>query len=296
MTDITLAPISSGYSLSPINDNFETLKSVINSQVVHTTGGNNIMLQDLDMNGYHIINAQTNPGDPGAAVTQAQLDAEEAARIASDAAIRAEFQASVGGTANLNIATFSGTGAQNSFVLPYSPKVESATQVYINGVYQQKSEYDLTGVNLDTITFITAPPLGTNNIEVVALQVNAMGATDAALTTYTPNGGAQTTTKAWLDSSRIVTGTSAPLDTSPTVLNLGALYLNNGGATSITTLDDGVSNQQVELIGQAANSTLVHGAGFTLKGAVNAVIPVNGILTVRKVSFTAAWVEVSRNF
>lgn len=56
MSDITLSPIASGYNLSKINDNFTTVKDVINNETVHTTGGNNIMSQDLGMNSNDILN------------------------------------------------------------------------------------------------------------------------------------------------------------------------------------------------------------------------------------------------
>lgn len=65
MSDITLDKIRSGYNLSKINNNFEEIEDVINEEVVHTTGGNNTMQQDLDMNSNQILNlpAPINPTD-----------------------------------------------------------------------------------------------------------------------------------------------------------------------------------------------------------------------------------------
>lgn len=69
MTDVILTPITSGYQLSKINDNFDKIEDVINSDVVHVAGGNNTMHQDLDLNGNDLLNVNTNPDDPASLVT-----------------------------------------------------------------------------------------------------------------------------------------------------------------------------------------------------------------------------------
>jgi len=69
---------------------------------------------------------------------------------------------SIGGDFNL-IANFTGTGTQTIFVLAVSPVSENSTQIYINGVYQNKDTYSLTNTS---ITFSEAPPL-TSKIEVM---------------------------------------------------------------------------------------------------------------------------------
>lgn len=56
MSDIELKQIKSGYNLNKINDNFETLEDVINDEVLHVTGGNNVLSQNLDMNSKRITN------------------------------------------------------------------------------------------------------------------------------------------------------------------------------------------------------------------------------------------------
>lgn len=57
---------------------------------------------------------------------------------------------------------FTGNGAQTSFTLTTAPTDENNTQVYINGVYQQKNTYSLSGQSL---IFSEAPP-ATSTIEV----------------------------------------------------------------------------------------------------------------------------------
>jgi hypothetical protein len=66
---------------------------------------------------------------------------------------------SVGG--NNLVVNFTGTGAQTTFVLPFSPVTN--TQIYINGVYQNKNTYTLTNTS---IIFSEAPPI-TSKIEVL---------------------------------------------------------------------------------------------------------------------------------
>ena len=74
MSDIVLAPITSGYNVSKINLNFDKIEEVINSQVLHTSGGNNTMNQDLDMNSFALLNVQTDINDPDSLLTVGDAD------------------------------------------------------------------------------------------------------------------------------------------------------------------------------------------------------------------------------
>ena len=57
---------------------------------------------------------------------------------------------------------FTGNGTQVNFTLTAAPSDENNSQVYINGVYQQKNTYSLAGA---VLTFSQAPPV-TSTIEV----------------------------------------------------------------------------------------------------------------------------------
>jgi hypothetical protein len=61
------------------------------------------------------------------------------------------------------IANFTGTGSQTSFSLPTAASAENNTQIYINGVYQNKSTYSVVG---SALVFSEAPPV-TSAIEVM---------------------------------------------------------------------------------------------------------------------------------
>jgi hypothetical protein len=60
------------------------------------------------------------------------------------------------------IANFTGNGSTVAFTLAIVPLGENATNVFINGVYQQKNTYSVAGA---VLTFSEAPPV-TSSIEV----------------------------------------------------------------------------------------------------------------------------------
>lgn len=74
MTDIALVPITSGYNVSRINANFDKIEEAINNDVLNLSGGNNTMLQDLDMNNYSLLNVKTDPDNPDSMLTVAEGD------------------------------------------------------------------------------------------------------------------------------------------------------------------------------------------------------------------------------
>tara|TARA_R110000868_G_scaffold383792_1_gene651084 strand:- start:195 stop:692 length:498 start_codon:yes stop_codon:yes gene_type:complete len=67
------------------------------------------------------------------------------------------------GAAEYQIQNFTGTGSQTIFTLSSASFGENFTLVYVNGVYQQKNTYTVSGT---TLTFSTAPPY-TSSIEVM---------------------------------------------------------------------------------------------------------------------------------
>jgi hypothetical protein len=93
---------------------------------------------------------------------------------------------SSGAPATITRQVFSGTGSQTVFTLASDPgALGNSAQVYIGGVYQQRSTYTIAGT---TLTFSAAPVAGTNNIEFVNFLTSNIGATSADLVTYTPSG------------------------------------------------------------------------------------------------------------
>jgi hypothetical protein len=67
----------------------------------------------------------------------------------------------------VTVQNLSGDGVETEFLLDYAPDSEAVTDVFVNGVYQQKNTYALGGANGDVLIFDEAPPVGAGNIEVV---------------------------------------------------------------------------------------------------------------------------------
>jgi len=66
---------------------------------------------------------------------------------------------------------FSGTGSQTAFTLTYAPATTAAIAVHVAGVYQAPSAYTLSGT---TLTFNSAPALGSSNIQVLHLSIGSV--------------------------------------------------------------------------------------------------------------------------
>ena len=86
---------------------------------------------------------------------------------------------------------FTGNGSTVAFTLGSTPNSENNTQVYIDGVYQQKDGYNVSGT---VLTFSVAPP-NLSTIEVMVTSALAVGSTSSDLVSYLPAGtGAVATT------------------------------------------------------------------------------------------------------
>jgi hypothetical protein len=72
-------------------------------------------------------------------------------------------ESSGGGATTFVVDTFNGDGSTVAFTLANTIENENNLQVFIDGVYQSKSNFSTSGT---TLTFSTAPATGTNNIEV----------------------------------------------------------------------------------------------------------------------------------
>lgn len=142
---------------------FRTLKASINTEVVNRIAGD--------------ANLQT------------QNNAQDVRLTAIENALPFIGEGVVPGT--VYVQRLSGTGAQTVFTLNTAPQSNNVVDIYINGLYQNKDTFTVSGAD---VIFSDAPPAGTNNIEVQVTVTIALGETDASLVTY---GG--TTVAAQLD-------------------------------------------------------------------------------------------------
>lgn len=74
-----------------------------------------------------------------------------------------------GGATTIVTENFNGDGSTVAFALTNTIANENNLQIYIDGVYQSKSNYSTSG---NAITFSTAPDTGTNNIEVTHIKLS----------------------------------------------------------------------------------------------------------------------------
>jgi hypothetical protein len=94
-------------------------------------------------------------------------------------------------SSSASVANYIGDGVTTVFGIGDTPPTKLATDVYINGVYQNKNTYDVSGAD---IVFTQAPPLN-SLIEIVTQQSSVITATSAGSVSYTPRfTGAVTST------------------------------------------------------------------------------------------------------
>ena len=152
---------------------------------------------------------------------------------------------------------FTGTGSQTAFTLNQTVNEENMTFVFIQGVYQDKSTYGISGT---TLTFTTAPQSG-YTIEVMVL--GSISASTNALYTDTFTGNGSTTAYAlgitpvdlnaievYLNglyqnvSTLTLTGNTVTFATAPpngVIIEIRSVgFLNSGGTLAPATLTGGV--------------------------------------------------------
>lgn len=87
---------------------------------------------------------------------------------------------------SLSVQRFSGNGVTTSFTLGISVATGGASlNVYVGGIYQNRNTYTSSG---NVITFTEAPPVGTENIEVLSFDTVELGETSSDLVSYLPEG------------------------------------------------------------------------------------------------------------
>ena len=161
---------------------------------------------------------------------------------------------------------FTGDGSTTAFTLANSIDNENKTQVYIDGVYQHKDNYSLSGT---TLTFSTAPP-NTADIEVISFS-SVSAADDILYDDDFASAGLMTTNGSGVYS--ITTNNSANWNTAYTYSQVGHLPLSGGAITGAITTNstfDGrdISVDGTKLDGIEANADVTDTANVTAAGAL----------------------------
>jgi len=120
------------------------------------------------------------------------------------------------------IDTFSGDNTTVNFTLREAPLATSSIIVFVGGVRQQTDSYSLSST---TLVFSEAPPLGTNNVEVIFLGLGASASipSDGSVSSQKILAGAVTGDKL---ASATITGNKI------TAYTIGSSNLSNTGVTS----------------------------------------------------------------
>lgn len=140
-------------------------------------------------------------------------------------------------------------GVSNSITLVNDPGVEDNTQIYFDGIYQEKTEYSLSGF---VITFTTPIPSGVSSIEVVtagALEVN-VPASGSVVADSIQNNAVTLSKLASLANLKVIGNTSGGAATP--------------GAVSILDEDDMAADSATSLATQQSIKAYVDGQTVTL--------------------------------
>ena len=173
-----------------------------------------------------------------------------------------------GGVGNHNLDTFTGDGSTTAFTLTVTPADEDSLTVFIDGAYQEKGDYSLSG---STLTLDTAPLSGekvsvhtiTGTIHDGTAALNQQFTGDGSTTAFTLNAapGSENNTQVFINgvyqqkTDYTVSGTTLTFDTAPT--NGDIIEVN-----SFTVTNLGNSDQVTE-----GSSNLYH----TSAGAISAI-------------------------
>ena len=171
--DITTNATGS-YSRQALNSNFENLQTGFDNTLSLDGSTPNAMGAELYMNSNDILNA-------GVVNTHS---------LKIDGTLVGVGDLNAAGAA-LSSISHTGNGSTVAFSTGYQAFITDNTQVYIDGVYQNKAGYSISGT---TLTFSEAPPLNAA-IEIVVARTLDFGAEDAANVNYNQGGtGAVNTT------------------------------------------------------------------------------------------------------
>ncbi len=178
----TISTISSGYaSNTQLNNNFSALRTGFDNTLSLDGSTPNAMNADFDMNSNDILNAN-----------EINTSSLRLNGVLVSASGEVDVTSSI-----MSSDVFTGNGSTTVYTLSFAPFIKDNTQIYIDGVYQNKITYATSG---NTLTFTEAPPLN-SAIEVMTSRIlTDVGTADAGAVTYTQggSGSVQTTVQAKL--------------------------------------------------------------------------------------------------
>ena len=238
----TLTTLSSGFnSTTTLNNNFTALRNAFDNTLSLDGSTPNAMNADFDVNGNNILNANSIE-TVGLTINGVQVGSSELTPT----------------TALFNT-EHTGNGSTTTFSMTYNPGVEFNTYVFVDGVYQNKSTYSISGTN---VIFSEAPPLNSK------IELNVFRALTLAETVQASNVGYTATGASALRTVQ------TKLDEFVSVKDFGAV---GDGVTDDTAAiqaaldyaDTGSNSSSVVTVFIPAG-TYIH-TGITIAGGVNVI-------------------------
>lgn len=159
----SITTLTSGFnSTTTLNNNFTALRNAFDNTLSLDGSTPNAMNADFDMNGNNILNVNSLETE-GLSIGGVQVGSSELTP-----------------TTALFSTEHTGNGSTTTFSMTYNPGVESNTYVFVDGVYQNKSTYSISGTN---VIFSEAPPLNSK------IELNVFRALTLSETTQASNVG-----------------------------------------------------------------------------------------------------------
>ena len=165
---------------------------------------------------------------------------------------------------------FSGTGSQTAFTLTFAPATTAAIAVHVAGVYQAPSAYTLSGT---TLTFNSAPAVGSNNIQVLHLSIGfvAQVPSDGSVTTAKMADGSVTDVKIVTVSNTKITGVLTSTQLANTAVTTGTY----GGASNVSV----ITVDQQGRVTSASNVSISIPSGSYVTNTNNSILTNNTSIT-----------------
>ena len=165
---------------------------------------------------------------------------------------------------------FSGTGSQTAFTLTFAPATTAAIAVHVAGVYQAPSAYTLSGT---TLTFNSAPALGSSNIQVLHLSIGfvAQVPSDGSVTTAKMADGSVTDVKIVTVSNTKITGVMTASQLANTAVTAGTY--GSASNVSVITVD------QQGRVTSASNVSISIPSGSYVTNTNNSILTNNTSIT-----------------
>jgi hypothetical protein len=171
-----------------------------------------------------------------------------------------------GGAADLTPNSFTGDGSTVTYSLS-SATLKNNTLVYVDGVYQNKATYEVSGANPAVVTFSTAPPNGTAiEIMVAAISVTDIGTpSDNTVTTAKIVNANVTTAK--IADANVTTAKLADANVTTAKLadaNVTTAKIADGAITTAKIADGSITTAKLAAgVGGAFNDFVIKTADYT---------------------------------